>query len=82
MRGVALSPRDVATPGAIRRDVAPFLAHPYDGLTGYVEALVDAAAAVLLFDHRHLGDSGGTPLRIEHQRQDYRAAISTVFLSL
>jgi len=51
----------------------------HDGLEQYAEALVAAGAAVVVFDHRYLGDSGGTPrqrFRVEHQRQDYRAAVN------
>ena len=33
----------------------------HDGLTLYAEALAQAGAAVLIYDHRHLGDSGGQP---------------------
>jgi hypothetical protein len=33
----------------------------HDGLTAYAEALGEASAAVLIYDHRDLGDSGGQP---------------------
>lgn len=52
----------------------------HDGLAPYAEALADAGVAVLVFDHRYLGDSGGAPrqrFRIRHQLEDWRAAIST-----
>ncbi|MGE4428175.1 MAG: alpha/beta hydrolase [Solirubrobacteraceae bacterium] len=50
----------------------------HDGLEPYAQALVAAGAAVLVFDHRHLGDSGGTPrqrFRVAGQTADYRAAV-------
>lgn len=52
----------------------------HDGLAPYAEALAEAGAVVLVFDHRHLGDSGGMPrqrFRAAAQREDWRAAIST-----
>jgi dienelactone hydrolase len=51
----------------------------HDGLPAYAEQLADAGAAVLVFDHRHLGDSGGEPrqrFRKREQLADWRAAIS------
>jgi pimeloyl-ACP methyl ester carboxylesterase len=53
----------------------------HDGLPAYAERLADAGAAVLVFDHRHLGDSGGEPrqrFRKREQLADWRAAISFV----
>ncbi len=50
-----------------------------DGLSTYAEAVNDAGASVLVFDHRYLGDSGGEPrqrVRVKQQAQDYRAAIA------
>ena len=51
----------------------------HDGLHTYAEALNDAGASVLVFDHRYLGDSGGQPrqrVRVTQQSEDYRAAIA------
>jgi dienelactone hydrolase len=51
----------------------------HDGLPAYAERLSDAGAAVLVFDHRHLGDSGGEPrqrFRKREQREDWRAAVA------
>lgn len=51
----------------------------HDGLAPYAEALAGKGVAVLVFDHRHLGDSGGQPrqhFRIKKQKQDYEAAVA------
>jgi uncharacterized protein len=51
----------------------------HDGLPAYAERLAAAGAAVLVFDHRYLGDSGGTPrqrVRASAQREDWRAAVA------
>ncbi len=51
----------------------------HDGLAPYAERLADAGAAVLVFDHRYLGDSGGEPrqrLRTGAQREDWRNAVA------
>jgi pimeloyl-ACP methyl ester carboxylesterase len=51
----------------------------HDGLPPYAERLAQAGAAVLVFDHRHLGDSGGEPrqrFRKSEQREDWRKAVS------
>ena len=51
----------------------------HDGLAGYAERLAAAGVAVLVFDHRYLGDSGGTPrqrFRKAAQLQDWRAAVA------
>ncbi len=51
----------------------------HDGLVPYAQALAGAGASVLVFDHRHLGDSGGEPrqrFRIAEQAEDVRAAIA------
>jgi dienelactone hydrolase len=50
----------------------------HDGLAPYAELMASAGAAVLVFDHRHLGDSGGEPrqrFRKGEQLEDWRAAI-------
>jgi dienelactone hydrolase len=50
----------------------------HDGLAQYAERLAEAGAAVLVFDHRHLGDSGGEPrqrFRTREQQADWRAAV-------
>lgn len=49
-----------------------------DGLPDYAEAFCDAGFAVVLFDYRHFGASGGQPrqlLDIGRQQDDYRAAV-------
>lgn len=50
----------------------------YDGLAAYAEAFLAAGSAVLAFDYRYFGDSGGD--RRQHfstraQRADWRAAV-------
>ncbi|MDR7085507.1 pimeloyl-ACP methyl ester carboxylesterase [Aeromicrobium panaciterrae] len=65
-------------------DVCVVMAHGFsltrhDGLDTYAEALNNAGATVLVFDHRYLGDSGGEPrqrIRVKEQSEDYRAAIA------
>jgi dienelactone hydrolase len=51
----------------------------HDGLAPYAERLAEAGIAVLVFDHRHLGDSGGEPrqrFRKREQLADWHAAVS------
>ncbi len=51
----------------------------HDGLPLYAEALAAAGAHVVVFDHRHLGDSGGTPrqrFRRGAQLEDWRSAVT------
>lgn len=51
----------------------------HDGLCGYAEALTQAGAAVLVYDHRYLGDSEGEPrqrIRMSEQLADRLAAIA------
>lgn len=51
----------------------------HDGLPPYAERLAEAGAAVLVFDHRYLGDSGGEPrqrFRTRAQREDWVNAVS------
>ena len=53
--------------------------YKFGNLAAYAEALSGAGAAVLVFDHRYLGDSGGEPrqhFRIKKQEQDYVAAVA------
>jgi fermentation-respiration switch protein FrsA (DUF1100 family) len=50
----------------------------HDGLAAYAERLAEAGIAVLVFDHRYLGDSGGEPrqrFRKREQLEDWRAAV-------
>jgi dienelactone hydrolase len=50
----------------------------HDGLPAYAERLAAAGATVLVFDHRHLGDSPGEPrqrFRKPAQREDWRSAV-------
>jgi len=51
----------------------------HDGLAAFAERLAGAGATVLVFDHRHLGDSPGEPR--QHfskpaQREDWRSAVA------
>jgi len=51
----------------------------HDKLTLYAEALARAGASVLVYDHRHLGDSEGEPrqrVRISEQLDDRLAAVA------
>lgn len=51
----------------------------HDGLASYAEALVRTGAAVLVYDHRYFGDSGGRPpqlLSLSAQHRDRQAAIT------
>jgi uncharacterized protein len=51
------------------------------GLRPYAEAFARAGLAVLLFDYRHFGESGGEPrqlIDIQQQLEDYRAALRFV----
>jgi pimeloyl-ACP methyl ester carboxylesterase len=51
----------------------------HDGLPGYAERFAAAGFAVLLFDHRNLGDSGGRPrqrFRASEQQEDWRNAVA------
>jgi dienelactone hydrolase len=61
------------------------LGHGFSGTKGlarvYAERFAAAGFAVLVFDYRHFGTSGGQPRQIvdvERQREDYRAAVSFV----
>ena len=50
-----------------------------DGLPGYAAALTQAGVAVLVYDHRYLGDSEGQPrqrIRTSEQLEDRLAAIA------
>ncbi|MGH4012764.1 MAG: alpha/beta hydrolase [Pseudonocardiaceae bacterium] len=52
-----------------------------DGLPGYAQRFAAAGLAVLLFDYRHLGASGGEPRQlvdVGRQHEDYHAAIRYV----
>jgi fermentation-respiration switch protein FrsA (DUF1100 family) len=51
----------------------------HDGLAGYAERLAGAGLLVLVFDHRHFGDSSGLPrqrFRKGLQEEDWRSAIA------
>jgi uncharacterized protein len=51
----------------------------HDGLPAYAEVLADAGAAVLVYDHRYLGDSGGEPrqrFRKPDQLEDLANAVA------
>jgi pimeloyl-ACP methyl ester carboxylesterase len=51
----------------------------HDGLSAFAEPLAAAGATVVVFDHRHLGDSPGQPrqrFRKPAQREDWRAAVA------
>ena len=43
----------------------------HDGLAAYAEALAAAGAHVVVFDHRYLGDSGGSD--IANHKDEYIA---------
>lgn len=50
----------------------------HDGLAPYAEAFAAAGTHVLVFDPRHLGDSGGLPrqrFRIAEQQQDWESVV-------
>ena len=51
----------------------------HDGLASYAETLAAAGTAVLVYDHRRIGDSGGQPrqlIRLRPQLEDRRSAIA------
>ena len=51
----------------------------HDGLLEYAEAIAATGVHVLVFDHRHLGDSAGEPrqrFRIGAQQADWRSAVA------
>lgn len=51
----------------------------HDGFAPYAEAFLAAGAAVLAFDYRYFGDSGGQPRQrfsMRAQREDWRAAVA------
>jgi pimeloyl-ACP methyl ester carboxylesterase len=51
----------------------------HDGLAAYAEAFAAAGCAVLAFDYRYFGDSGGQPRQrflLRAQREDWRSAIA------
>ena len=51
----------------------------HDGLPQYAQAFADAGVHALVFDHRHLGDSGGDRrqrFRRSEQLEDWRNAIA------
>ena len=50
----------------------------HDALPQYAEAFAEAGFATLVFDYRHLGDSGGDAgrFRVSEQRRDWRDAIA------
>ena len=55
-----------------------FAATRDDGLPAYAQRFTEAGLAVLLFDYRHFGASGGQPRQLIHvgrQHEDYHAAI-------
>lgn len=71
-------PQGVTAPAPCVVMAHGFSATREEGLAPYAEAFVAAGLAVLLFDYRYFGDSGGQPrqrLDIGAQRADYRAAI-------
>src|SRR3712207_3290899 len=74
----SVAPGDAAGVPAVV--MAPALALVRQGpLEAYAERFAAAGLAVLLFDFRHLGDSGGSPRQLVHtgrQVADYRAAVA------
>jgi pimeloyl-ACP methyl ester carboxylesterase len=72
-------PTSVSVPAACVVTAHGFSLTRHDGLVPYAERLADAGIAVLVFDHRYLGDSGGQPrqrFRKRHQLEDWRSAVS------
>lgn len=76
----------VYRPGAGRSRPGPcvVMAHGFsltrhDGLSAFAEPLAEAGATVVVFDHRHLGDSPGEPRQHfskRAQREDWRSAVA------
>lgn len=68
-----------ATPDAPCVVMAPgFTATRDDGLPAYAQRFAEAGLAVLLFDYRHFGASGGEPRQlvdVGRQHEDYHAAV-------
>jgi dienelactone hydrolase len=70
-------------PAAVGQVPCVVMAHGFsltrhDGLPAYAERLAEAGVAVLVFDHRHLGDSHGERrqrFRKREQLEDWRRAI-------
>lgn len=75
--GTLFRPEDVDRPPVVV--MAPgFAARRTWGLPAFAERFAASGIAVLTFDYRGFGDSGGGPRRVvdaEKQREDYRAAI-------
>lgn len=75
--GTLFRPEDADRPPVVV--MAPlFAARRTWGLPAFAERFAAAGIAVLTFDYRGFGDSGGGPRRVvdaERQRDDYRAAI-------
>jgi len=49
-----------------------------DGIPDYAQRFADSGFAVLAFDYRHWGDSGGEPRRsvsVRSQLEDWRVAV-------
>ena len=78
--------RPAAATGSAPGDARPcvVMAHGFaltrhDGLPAYAERLARAGLVVVVFDHRHLGDSSGLPrqrFRLGLQREDWRSAVA------
>ncbi|GAB4587728.1 hypothetical protein Ntsu_55600 [Nocardia sp. IFM 10818] len=79
MCGLALSPgRPAQTPPARRHGTRPG-GRPGNGLDRYARRFAMAGMAVLVFDYRGFGASGGEPrqvINIARQREDWHAAIA------
>ncbi|MEV4421253.1 hypothetical protein AB0L40_14905 [Patulibacter sp. NPDC049589] len=65
----------------LRPDGPRVLDDRHEGLLPYARALRDAGHLVLVFDHRHLGDSGGEP-RQRFREAEQRADSPGVFLAI
>ena len=79
VRRVAPPPRLAGAPWPCVVMAHGFSLTRHDGLPAYAERLAAAGAAVLVFDHRYLGDSGGSPrqrFRKAAQMQDWRSAVA------
>lgn len=77
--GWLYGPRGAGDPTACVVMAHGFGATKAGGLAAYAERFADAGHAVLVFDYRHFGDSGGEPrqlLSVGRQQADWRSALA------